>query len=349
MKSLIALLCLALAASLPARAQDTAIPLVKGLVYVYSGHNDTVDWENLITITDLTASEVTFGVAWYHEGKLTGRNSRRVRLEDMASARRSNDIFQVGDGSIFPGSTMSNISTLLLQELKDKSSAAVVLGTVPAGDKGGFGLSGRKFYRGEIKRVASEPISVLVNGVKRALPSVHTKGVLEVGGDKINVEDWWFDNPAFPLNLRVTQTNGRQSQITRIDYPDAARDTALKTTLASPACRAELHGIYFNTGSAFLLPQSDATVQQVAALLKANAGWKITVEGHTDNIGTAAANLDLSQRRAEAVRVALVGSGVAASQLSVKGFGLTKPIDSNTTLEGRARNRRVELARACAT
>ncbi|MES2885665.1 MAG: OmpA family protein [Pseudomonadota bacterium] len=348
MKTLCALVCIALSASLPVRAQDTAIPLTKGLVYVYSGHNDTVDWENLITITELTAAEVTFGVAWYHEGKLTGRNSRRVRLEDMASARRSNDIFQVGDGSIFPGSTMSNISTLLLQELKDKGSAAVVLGTVPAGDKGGFGLSGRKFYRGEIKRVASEPISVLVNGVKRALPSIHTRGVLEVGGDQINVEDWWFDNPAFPLNLRVTQTNGRQSQIIRIDYPDAKVEAALKTTLASPACRAELHGIYFNTGSAFLLPQSDATVQQVAALLKANAGWKITVEGHTDNIGTAAANLDLSQRRAEAVRAALVSAGVSPSQLSVKGFGLSKPIDSNATLEGRARNRRVELARACA-
>jgi len=348
MKALLILLCLALSISLPARAEDTAIPLVKGLVYVYSGHNDTVDWENLITITDLTATEVTFGVAWYHEGKLTGRNSRRVRLEDMATARRSNDIFQVGDGSIFPGSTMSNISTLLLQELKDKGSTAVVLGTNPAGSKGDFGLSGRKFYRGEIKRVASAPISVLVNGVKRALPSIHTRGVLEVGGEKINVEDWWFDNPAFALNLRVTQLDGRQSQIIRIDYPDAKADAALKTTLAGAACRAELHGVYFNTGSAFLLPNSDATVQQVAALLKANAGWKITVEGHTDNIGTAAANLDLSERRAEAVRAALVSAGVAASQLSAKGFGLTKPIDSNSTLEGRARNRRVELARACA-
>ncbi len=353
MKLAFVALCIALAACLPARAEDASIPPVKGMVFVYAGHSskDTQDWENLITITELTETEVSFGIEWYHEGKLTGRNSRRVRMEDMAKARRANDIFQVGDGSIFPGSTMSNISTLLLAELKDKGSAAVVFGTDPRGGKGDFGFSGRKFYRGEIKTVGREVIEVLVNGVPRALPSIHTKGVLEVSGEKINVEDWWFDNPAFPLDLRVTQPDGsgRQSQIVRIDTPQPKAEATLQATLASSACRAELHGIYFNTGSAFLLPQSDATLVTVAALLKANKDWKLTVEGHTDNVGGAAYNLDLSQRRAAAVRDALVSThGAAAAQLSVKGLGLTKPVDDNATLEGRARNRRVELARACA-
>lgn len=349
----LALVCIALVPGLAVQADDTSIPLAKGMVFVYAGHSskDTQDWENLITVTDLTEAEITFGIAWFKDGKLTARNSRRVRLEDMANARRTNDIFQVGDGSIFPGSTMSNLSTLLLTELKTQGSAAVVFGTDPRGGKGDFGFSGRKFYRGEIKVVGREAIKVLVNGVPRALPSIHTQGVLAVGGEKISVEDWWFDNPAFPLDLRVTQPDGsgRQSQIVRIDTPQPRAQATLQATLASPACRAELHGIYFNTGSAFLLPQSDATLATVAALLKANKDWKLTVEGHTDNVGGAAYNLDLSQRRAVAVRDALVDShGAAAAQLSVKGLGLGKPVDNNTTLEGRARNRRVELARACA-
>lgn len=348
-----AALLVALTICLPARAADTAIPLTKGMVFVYSGlgDKDKTDWENLITITDLTDTEVVFGIEWYDNGKLTDRKSRRVRLQDMAAARRTNDTFQVGDGELFPGATMANISTALLAELKAKGSAAVVIGTDPDAGRGAFGFSGRKYYRGEIKNVGSEAIPVLINGVPRTLPAIHTKGVVEVGGEKITVEDWWFDNPAFPLDLRTTHPNGsgRQSQIIRIDtpLPKLEVEAALQTTLASPACRAELHGIYFNTGSAFLLPQSDATLRAVTALLKANAGWKITVEGHTDNVGGAAYNLDLSQRRAEAVRTALVAGGAAATQLSVKGLGLTKPVDSNTTLEGRARNRRVELARAC--
>ena len=84
-------------------------------------------------------------------------------------------------------------------------------------------------------------------------------------------------------------------------------------------------------------------------MLKTNAGWKVTVEGHTDSLGGAAPNLELSTRRsAVAVRDALVDKGgVSAVQLTTQGFGLTRPVESNDTPEGRARNRRVELSRQC--
>jgi len=78
-----------------------------------------------------------------------------------------------------------------------------------------------------------------------------------------------------------------------------------------------------------------------------NPGWTVTIEGHTDNIGTDADNLSLSQRRANAVLAAVTAAGVGPDRLTAVGFGESKPIASNDTLEGRARNRRVELARKC--
>jgi outer membrane protein OmpA-like peptidoglycan-associated protein len=118
--------------------------------------------------------------------------------------------------------------------------------------------------------------------------------------------------------------------------------------LAGTTCRAELHGIYFATGSAKLLDESAPTMENLSALLLANPSWTVTIEGHTDNIGSADYNLTLSNRRAAAVREALTSRyHVPVTRISAKGFGLTKPRESNATDEGRARNRRVEIARAC--
>ncbi len=72
---------------------------------------------------------------------------------------------------------------------------------------------------------------------------------------------------------------------------------------------------------------------------------KLRVEGHTDNQGNAAANQGLSEKRAQAVVVWLTAHGVAAARLTAKGFGQTKPVAENGTEEGRAKNRRVELAK----
>jgi OOP family OmpA-OmpF porin len=77
-----------------------------------------------------------------------------------------------------------------------------------------------------------------------------------------------------------------------------------------------------------------------------NPAWNLSVEGHTDNIGGPASNLDKSTRRAAAVRQALVDRHhVTGSRLAPTGFGASGPKETNETLEGRARNRRVELVR----
>jgi outer membrane protein OmpA-like peptidoglycan-associated protein len=118
--------------------------------------------------------------------------------------------------------------------------------------------------------------------------------------------------------------------------------------MMAKTCRAEVHGIYFSFASAKLVPESDAALEEIAHLLAANPTWVVTIEGHTDSIGTHTSNLDLSKRRAAAVRDALVARfGVPPGRLLDAGFGDSSPIESNTTIEGRARNRRVELSRKC--
>ena len=107
-----------------------------------------------------------------------------------------------------------------------------------------------------------------------------------------------------------------------------------------------LHNILFDTGKATLKPESAAGLAPVGELLKSDAGLKLEIQGHTDNVGQAAANLKLSQDRAAAVKAYLVQTfGIPAARLTTAGFGDTKPVAPNTAETGRAQNRRVELVK----
>lgn len=106
-----------------------------------------------------------------------------------------------------------------------------------------------------------------------------------------------------------------------------------------------LEGVNFETNSAKLKPESSQVLDRVAESLKANPGVRVEVAGYTDSAGKQAYNVDLSKRRAASVRSYLVSKGIAASRLETKGYGPAHPVADNTTAEGRARNRRVELKR----
>jgi OOP family OmpA-OmpF porin len=127
-----------------------------------------------------------------------------------------------------------------------------------------------------------------------------------------------------------------------------------KVALDSSSMQAEiektghvaLHGINFETGKASITPDSATTLQQIADLLSRNGGWKLRIEGHTDDVGKAPDNLVLSRKRAEAVREWLVANAkIAAARLDTKGFGDSKPVAANDSDDGRAKNRRVELVK----
>jgi OmpA-OmpF porin, OOP family len=103
--------------------------------------------------------------------------------------------------------------------------------------------------------------------------------------------------------------------------------------------------INFETGKSVIQNESQKIVNDIFEMLQANADLKVSIEGHTDNVGNAAANKTLSESRAKAVMDALVAKGISKTRLSSKGWGSTKPVADNGTEEGKAANRRVEIVK----
>ena len=135
-------------------------------------------------------------------------------------------------------------------------------------------------------------------------------------------------NPAMLGNIRV-----------------AAGGKKLYDALAEKG-RVATQGIYFDTGSDRIRPESTPTLKEIGAMLTEHADLKLAIEGHTDNLGSATSNQTLSDKRAAAVvRYLVESAGVSADRLSSKGFGAEKPATSNDTPKGRQSNRRVELVR----
>ena len=109
--------------------------------------------------------------------------------------------------------------------------------------------------------------------------------------------------------------------------------------------RVTLSNVHFETGRADLTPDSEPALNEAVAALKQHPDWRIRVEGFTDNRGSKEANEKLSSDRAETVANWLADHGVVHDRLSSTGYGDRRPVTSNSTPEGRAKNRRVELVR----
>jgi outer membrane protein OmpA-like peptidoglycan-associated protein len=104
-----------------------------------------------------------------------------------------------------------------------------------------------------------------------------------------------------------------------------------------------LSDILFDSGKATLLPGTQRQLAQLGKILSSYSDRQIVVEGYTDNVGSNAFNLQLSEARAESVRNALIEQGVSPDLISAMGYGQSKPVASNDTPQGRAQNRRVEI------
>jgi outer membrane protein OmpA-like peptidoglycan-associated protein len=125
----------------------------------------------------------------------------------------------------------------------------------------------------------------------------------------------------------------------------AGSGSGLEKALANRQ-KVDVYSIYFSFNSDALRDESTPTLKEIADILTRHPDWRLDVNGHTDGIGADQYNLDLSKRRAAAVVKALVTSyHIDAGRLKSAGFGKSQPKDTNDTLEGRARNRRVELMR----
>jgi OOP family OmpA-OmpF porin len=120
--------------------------------------------------------------------------------------------------------------------------------------------------------------------------------------------------------------------------------TAMKDEL-NKSGHVAMYGIHFETGGSMIMPDSIHLMGEVAKMLQQNPDIKVNVEGHTDNVGPAASNQELSEARAQTVMTWLTAHGVASSRLNAKGWGQAKPVADNSTEEGRAKNRRVEFVK----
>ena len=142
-------------------------------------------------------------------------------------------------------------------------------------------------------------------------------------------------------NLWATLYKGEFNEIRVADAGAANKDMSsdLKTK-----CHVAIYGVLFDFNKSTLQPASDPVLQQILDLMKRNPTQKIEVQGHTDNVGGDAYNQTLSEARARSVVAWLTQHGIAATRLTAKGYGKTKPIADNSTDAGRAKNRRVEIA-----
>ena len=298
---------------------------------------------------------------------------RVVHRADLESAREYRWWFDIcSTGEDYPGSTALGVSSSLLRELIDHGQTRL---NVPAnGPANAFAnliggllgadaskdLGAAAMQSGTLTRVEQAPVpfKVIVNDEPVELRAVHARGVF---GDD-NAEFWFLDDVANPLSLKFAMGE-KGLQVVRLSYPPEATSTSngAPANAAAPAAngdaarlgrqlatsgRAVVYGIYFDFASDRLKPESDTVLAEIATVLQQNPGWSLGVEGHTDSIGGDPYNLDLSKRRAAAVKQALVTRyKVDGARLQTAGYGASRPKDTNATLEGRARNRRVELAR----
>ena len=219
------------------------------------------------------------------------------------------------------------------------------------------------YESGTLTRVEPNDVEypMIVNDQRVTLPAIHLTGTFETEGKDprpqsdrpthIGAELFVLDDAPDPLVLSWRLRHPKfhagnfRVEVVKINFPVVKPDNVLEQQLTKEK-RAVTYGIYFDFAQATLKPESAPVLKEIAQALKDNPDWKLTVEGHTDNIGGDTYNLDLSKRRALAVKEALVAQyNIAPDRLANDGFGASRPVESNDTLEGRARNRRVELVR----
>jgi flagellar motor protein MotB len=341
------------------RSGSVKVPLIVGLISVSAIHDpDKGDYESILTVDGVSADLVSYTLSSnVEERRITVR--RKVRRQDMAHAHGWRPRYNEGDPEIYPGMTGGTLSADVLDDLKTKGQTSLtasmgdddpvggmlkdLLGDKAEGLGKVLGGKGRAAKTEDIlKRVEPQPvpISMIVNDVRVDLPAVHARGTL--GGQPFDA--YILDEAAMPIVLRW-RLGDTSKRMIRISYPVESAPSRIAESLTATG-RAEVYGIYFDFAKSTIRPESEPVLKEIADVMAKNPTWKLSVEGHTDNIGGAASNLDLSARRSAAVRQALVDRyHVTGSRLAPAGFGASRPKETNDTLEGRARNRRVELAR----
>jgi hypothetical protein len=353
----------------PTRAASSPqwqVPLCQGLTIVTAIERPEGDYESIKTVVEVGEQVITLAYSAQvptERGSLRNWKMRRTVLrEDLGTATLYAHHFNSKGSQSIPGSTALGASTAVLRSLK--RTGAAELGLIAAGSSGYPADRAQRpnLYEFEetwkLQRVGTGtvPVRVTVNDTVVTLPAVQARG--SYIGEK--AEFLFLDDEDNPLALQYGFATGgdegdesRRLRVVKISYRCAGparsasdeRIARLERALREQR-RAVVYDLYFDFNSDTMREESEPTLREIAEVLRRNPDWTLSIEGHTDNVASDRYNLELSTRRAAAVKAALgTQFGIAGPRLTTAGFGESSPQDRNDTVEGRARNRRVELVR----
>jgi outer membrane protein OmpA-like peptidoglycan-associated protein len=340
------------------------VPLCTGLTVVTAIDRPEGDYESIKTVVDAGDREIKLAYSAQtptERGSLRNWNMKRTVLrEDLGTATLYMHYFSTKGPLTIPGSTALGASTAVLRSLKRTGTAE--LGIVSAGnasypaDRDGHPSVYDYEETWKLRRVGTGtvPVRVTINDTVASLPAIQAQG--SYMGDK--AEFLFLDDEENPLALQYRFATGGgteagQLRVVKISYrcagptvsASAERIARLERALREQR-RAVVYDLYFDFNSDVIREESEPTLGEIAEVLRRNPDWTLSIEGHTDDVASDRYNLELSGRRAAAVKSALGARfGIAGTRLTTAGFGESRPQDRNDTVEGRARNRRVELVR----
>jgi OOP family OmpA-OmpF porin len=367
---------------LPASAATKLVPLKSSLATVEAtSQKGRPDYETIITVQGVSTAGVNLDFVYLgppqqaagshtSSAPSTIRNNvteRTVLSEDLASAHEIHIYYSHQDPRTFPGTTSGSLSREVFNELKTSEGVPFKYrATQPATVEGAISNLMGKIQNADsnspmsiqdlvpgmslteidctLQRAAPADIAfpVLLNDKPVEIPAL--SAVCKSNQDELRL--YVLDEPEYPIILAGSSRFAHfHSQIIRISYAEDTPRNQIEQDLKQSG-RAQVYGIYFDFASATLRPQSKPVLEEIARAMKDNPTWKLSVEGHTDNIGDDPSNLELSQQRSGAVVKALTTQyHIPTDRFTTVGFGASRPVDTNDTMEGRARNRRVELVR----
>ena len=183
----------------------------------------------------------------------------------------------------------------------------------------------------------------------------YENAVVKAGGKKLFSDQTYanfkFTQEGKETYVQLQLTSGEELAVAEY-WIDILQKEAMKQEIESSAMFKEITEkgfialyINFETGKSTLKPESLPIVDQMVKMLNEAPTMKISIEGHTDNVGTPAANKVLSENRAKSVVNALIAKGIEKTRLSSKGWGQEKPMTDNNSDDGKAKNRRVEIVK----
>ncbi|MCW5793685.1 MAG: OmpA family protein [Nitrospira sp.] len=322
------------------------VPLVEGLTIVIADRYAGGDFELIKTVTSVDAKAITVTVLSDEPtvcaGEVFGRHGRRrsesrraVLREDMerAHAIRFGFTTCVSEPEFNPGTSAINVSSSVLRQLKAEGQSNLSI----------MREASRSLVSGVLTRIerGSVSLKVIVNDKQIELAAIHARWHSSVA----DMEYWILDDVGNPLMLRAKKNGKVELDVVKLSFPTGDTTARLERDLSERG-RTVTYGIYFDSASDRIKEESERVLKDIADVMTKNPAWKLSVEGHTDNLGGDAYNVDLAKRRAAAVKQALVEQyKIDEKRLHPAGFGASKPKDTNETLQGRALNRRVELVR----